>query len=239
MTASPYQRLRPLKAGDADARIHALEHYPHLGALMTIPVARIEFSVLAAHYPLLWQEGPAGVEPVVLGGLIPGKGLLTLRSGARRDLPLLLLAYPFAAVYTGGAEKVAMLIDDASAETDSAAEAVFQANGQLSPRAEQCGRALQIYLSERAATLAISAALASEGLLVPWRAGLVFTDDAWRLDGMMCCRRDAEESAGFRRVLDAFGVRAALMVEAHRISLMTLQALADRHSRAASRRAGA
>jgi hypothetical protein len=231
VTAALYQRLRPLRSGDGDADILALEHYPHLASVLTVPVSRIEFPVLAAHYPLLWQDGPAGPEPVVLGGLIPGQSFLTVRRKAKRDLPLLLLAYPFAAPhYTGAENKVALLIDEGPGSVGVPSQPVFAADGQLTAPAEQCGRALQIFLSDQALTLAISKALAEEGLLAPWRGQVAFTDQQWQLEGLMSCRHDAEETAGFRRLLDAFGTKAAMMVEAHRISLMTLQALAERHA---------
>jgi hypothetical protein len=226
MIESLYQRLTPLKLDDAEAVIHDPDDYPHLGRLSTIPVALIEFPILAGIFPLLWQEGLQHHEPVALTGIIPGQGVLLSLTGGQ-EKPLLFLSYPFAAPhYDGASDKVAILLDAAPLGPAATSELIFKSDGKLNQKAQRAAQALQVFLADRPRTLALSASLAQAGAFVPWQNRLSFEDDAIALGGLLAIDNDFEETQAYTELLTKHGPLFALVVECHRISLKQFQALA-------------
>ena len=221
-TGGLYRALEPLLMSRRDQYLVPTSCYPHLARVTAVPIAHLEAWQLATAGPILWRDGAAGLELI----LVITKPLTTVGFN-NLVRPRLSVAYPFAAanlddVSKATAEGDGLVMWDRPQEPLPAgvtAVPIFDAKGQFVPAAQEKIEALLIYASARERTASLTRHLVEQQLLQPWSAHLTLGGIARPLLGAWRASDDWLDRLDRSKIPD--GDLAALyeLIEAHLISL--------------------
>lgn len=238
--SSLYDAPSRLDGSCAHHRIFAQTAYARVRSEPIVPIVHLEALAMAAWFPVCWQRRPSGLIPVVLRSLLDtGDGQPPGAGRAAGALPMALRSYPVMIAPDLGVDG-RVYVDLAVADRPSDAGApLLMPDGRPSRGLLQRYRAALVARHAIDDTAAMTETLDRHGFFEPWTldfdlggAERLFVPDLFVL------RLDAVEATAMRRVLMEFGVDAATLVTAHRISLFRIGILlkaarAARHSRGA------
>lgn len=223
-----YESPRRLTSNWGHCRIFAPEAYKLVRTLQLVPIVHAEALSLAAYFPIVWRVRNGETVLCVLRSLLAGGlGHPVKPTHAGDGLPLALRGFPVIATAptTGGDE---VWIDDVVADqpTDIGAPILME-DGRLSRGAAQRIQAVVRLRQTIDMTHRLTDALASRRLLESWQLDfeLVSGGQRIRFDDLMVVRPATSPDPDLIEQLREFGIEAATLIAAHRISLFRISIL--------------
>jgi SapC len=168
-------RLVPVtREGYSQKRWRRNESYAFAASESVVPLVGSEFSKAAVSMPIAFIERSARFVPVAVLSLSPGWNLFVGPAGQwlGRYIPASLRAYPFRFARVEGEKDPVLCIDEDSGlivDADDQTEQFFAPDGGPSAAVQQVWRFLMELEASRTRTELAISALASAGVIQPWR----------------------------------------------------------------------
>lgn len=210
-------------------RIFAQQAYRRVRETQFVPILLSEAHDLARWFPICWVL--TGDGPPVLSAfrslLDGGRGMQRAISASQEALPWALQAYPFVVPDAASVRDQRMRFDTALADkpTDVGAP-ILTEDGRFSRAARGRARTAVHVSHHYPQTLALSQTLRDLGLLVNWPLALdLGNGQQATFQNLMILDKDRLDDPVLHTQMMRFGIEAALLVAAHRLSLFRMNTL--------------
>lgn len=219
--AKPLQLEAPVALQDEvlRRRIYSPQSYALVRNTAVVPVVHSECATLASWFPLVWQRRQGNIEFVAIRALLNEQRAQP--PAARRQLPLILRAYPFVLDPSQPAAPDARrMLDDvfADAPTDVGAT-ITTVQRKLSRGTTSRFRFLDQFAYDAVATAKINEAVASMDEFEPWNLQFEIDGNHVEVPDLLVMRPRAFEDGRLASLLEQYGTDCAQMLGLHRISL--------------------
>lgn len=223
-----YEAPRRLEMSFAHERLFAPQAYPIPRRAQRVPIVHVEALAMAAWFPVCWERSRSGPRLCVLRSLLSDAEMAQPPGSPRNpaSLPLALRSYPVAITPQLGADG-AILIDRAVADRPGDVGAPFiMGDGKPSRGLLHRYRTAMVVRHAAPRTREITLALAEADAFRAWP--LVFElgpRTTIAINDLLHVRPEAMEDGAVRDLLARFGMEAAVLLSAHRMSLFRINAL--------------
>ena len=214
-----YEKPIPLERATHRRIFSPLAYSTVLNALV-VPIVHREALRLASWFPTAWRMTEAGPELVVVRALVRNPKVTTTPQDLV-TLPLILQAYPFLLDRAKStATELAVLYDTSIAEEPNDIGApVLTPDGKVSRGAEFRFRALKVFARHLPTSEAISEMLSRLDLFEPWPLSFEVAGQTIGHSNLFVVRPAIFGKGALAPVIARFGVEAASLLGAHRLSL--------------------
>lgn len=229
MSGPLYEKVALLDPAAPAQRILPLSDYPHLGAVLIVPILHLECATLARYWPIAWVAEGKGYDLVAIIGLHPTLGLAARLDGLAGDaIPLAVKAFPLLLGLpgpTGEAKVLIHALPDWVGEGEG--EAAFDGSGNLTPAAIEKSDILWLFAAERTRTRAMTEALAAADGLGLWKLRFMFEDQSVENEGYYVVKASFLQDPRYTALAEEHGAPFISMVEHHILARYRVQDLAD------------
>lgn len=231
-----YEAPARLEMSFAHERLFAPQAYPVPRRAQRVPIVHVEALAMAAWFPVCWERRRNGPRLCVLRSLLKDAERAQPAGSPRNpaSLPLALRSYPVAITPELGAGG-AILVDRVVADRPGDVGAPFiMADGKPSRGLLHRYRTAMIVRHAAARADEITRALAEADAFRTW--SLVFElgpRTTIAINDLLYVPPEAMEDGAVRDLLARFGMEAAVLLSAHRMSLFRINALLQAARKAA------